>query len=500
MRALSITATRIRKRYWSFAHRSCLPCSRRVAYTSSADPLIKPSHVPTNVKASFQVPLTLADVHLRHEQLPFCYFFEETLDAEQLCSSLERTLKRYPIIGGRLSVKDVPVIQCQPGNSIPMSFANCQATLQEWRRRHYGKQHQLASGQEPRLLALFDALQDNLASIKITYFRNGGTAIGVNTNHLVADAASCFRLVECWGREMQGLDHPKCASNDRSMATVAGMISPAVAELLDMVTPVKTDAYLGVDADAHEYVILKFSPEVLRAMKAHGMASCADQQEMVGGWLDYFDRPSPPPTFVSVNDLVTGFGWLLKCKLSGQDWSISMVVNLRGRSGVDAFSDVHDKLGEEGVFGNGITNVIAQLPSDWMRTSAMGKSDVSSAARSIRRALTKGLEDVGDRVSLSRMGRAAARSVGPSFATTSWHQFPVWNIGFSSNRRLLGFHAHPSHPLPLGPTFSSVIVPEKCGSLTYQLLAPKHTADEAHAIHKAVSDRFLSWHAQQTAQ
>ncbi|KAL3808797.1 hypothetical protein ACHAXA_011181 [Cyclostephanos tholiformis] len=107
----------------------------------------------TSVVSGFRVPLTLADVHLRHEHLPFLYVFRSNLDPDRLISSLSEVLRRYPILGatvvglspppendGRLwgagGVCDIvsPALVCDAGNTVPVSFDSIDMTLDQWRR------------------------------------------------------------------------------------------------------------------------------------------------------------------------------------------------------------------------------------------------------------------------------------------------------------------------------------------------------------------------------
>mmetsp|Transcript_13770 Transcript_13770/g.18021 ORF Transcript_13770/g.18021 Transcript_13770/m.18021 type:complete len:96 (+) Transcript_13770:3-290(+) len=89
---------------------------------------------------------------------------------------------------------------------------------------------------------------------------------------------------------------------------------------------------------------------------------------------------------------------------------------------------------------------------------------------------------------------ATSSNPGSTFSTTSWGQFPLWSIKFSENGGLAGFHGHPSHPLPKGRTFSSIIVSAPNGGCTYKLLLPSDQAHEARELHETMCKLYLEWH------
>ena len=90
----------------------------------------------TSVVETFRVPLTLADVHLRREQLPFLYVFRSTLDPDRLVSSLREVLGRYPILGATVVGVHprptpggggfggrgwlLPALECDAGDTVPV--------------------------------------------------------------------------------------------------------------------------------------------------------------------------------------------------------------------------------------------------------------------------------------------------------------------------------------------------------------------------------------------
>mmetsp|Transcript_31876 Transcript_31876/g.48161 ORF Transcript_31876/g.48161 Transcript_31876/m.48161 type:complete len:560 (-) Transcript_31876:1676-3355(-) len=503
--------------------------------------------VGTLATEPFKIPLTLSDVHLKDEQLPFSYFFDQTFEPDLLVSSFKEVFRRYPILGGRVNFDGIPTIQCSLDDHIPISFALSKVTLNDWLSlAKQGKKKHMHGPGSVTLMPLFDDLSSKkwndesksdiaslsyLATARVTYFKGGGTSLGINISHLVGDTNSCIRIAQCWGREMRGLCHPIGASNSRFDATCAGMITLEQANVLDfkpsnyarkydgeenvldwilsfisfsqfllgqsiatkpIENQMRTDANILSD---HEYVLLHFKPELLEAMKAYGMDHVSKS-----------DNGKELTDFVSTNDMVTAFTWLIKRHFSGKhDYSISMVVNLRGRAGVDPFSDINDEYGQDGVFGNAITNIIAKMPAieeynDWREGEGDKILDeVSTAAIVLREALDNGIQMIPDRLTLSKSGQAESIASERSFSTTSWNQFPIWDIRFSDDTvgGLKGFHGQPAYPLPKGDTYTSVLIPDRCGGIVCQLLTPSRQVQEVLSHHRNVSRKFLNWFQRQ---
>ena len=550
-------------------------------YASAANVMPKRKRIflLTPVTEPFSVPLTLADVQLRNEQLPFAYMFRSTLDAERLTTSFREVLRRYPIIGTKANFKagKIPTLEGSVDDTVSMSFGYSESTLEEClQEKRSGKiQHQnwRGGGEAPLLSPLFDDLSSarwnesgkgthglaskdlnrdsRLMTVKITFFKGGGTAVGINISHLLGDANSCFRIAQVWGREMRGLVHPMEASNNRADATLTGMVSLEMAAILNigaeknleksstvapflnamkyvkgvLVSGLSTEEIL-IDANSpsdaftkngsHEYVRLSFTPGLLHAMKMYGLAHAMripSLQPSEG--YETTGKARSLPSFVSTNDMVTAFGWMIKREVSKKyGWNLSMVVNLRNRGGINAFSCVEDDKGRDGCFGNALTSVVAKLPPSRLETcdiSSGGQANmvgqVGDAALSIRQSLAEDMVDIGDRLSLSRIGLAPqAANQGDCFSTTSWRQFPIWDIDFGNDYKhngganaggLCGFYGRPSHKLPKGDTYSSVIVPSGDGGCNYKLLAPTRFVQSILQMHRNLSSSFLTWESRQ---
>ena len=195
--------------------------------------------------------------------------------------------------------------------------------------------------------------------------------------------------------------------------------------------------------------------------------------------------------------MITAAGWLMKRHIANKsEWNLSIVVNLRNREGIDGFGCLEDPSTGMGVFGNALTSVVAKLPPSIRKD--ISPSDIGNAAASIRASLTEKMANVQDLQILSKSGRPAqVTDQGNCFSSTSWMQFPLWDISFSDDKQqlgqLCGFYGKPSYPLPIGDTYSSITVPRRCGGCTLKLLAPTRQVKSIVALHENISRKFLNW-------
>lgn len=395
------------------------------------------------------IPLAMNDVYVLHEQLPYAYFFRETLPEASLAASLELVLAAFPVLGGRLCL-DSRTIALSEEDVVHLSIGHTDVPLENWMRADHGVYPKTG---RPHLLQLFDPLPEHpwdsrtpLARIRITYMADGGTCIGINISHAAADAASCIRFVCCWGRQHRGLPY-SIPVNNRAEVTVNGMLTAEKAEIMNLkdagtrtgengiiaqifgfwagvlglqqTTPIRKR---NVTTPPHGYLTLPFSLEVLHAMKSYGAHECVrvmadggDSQEVGDG-----------VTFVSTNDMITSTGWMIMRQLSGNlDWSMNIVVNIRGRGGTDNFG------AGRGLFGNGITAATASIPTAPNPSSTIDLRTVAAGARAARRALMSCYDNLPDKLAASQRGvPKLLPAIGPAFCTTSWH-FPVFDLAFA---------------------------------------------------------------------
>lgn len=492
--------------------------------------------VPTETQP-LRVPLSVVDIHLRHEELPFGYFFQGTLGEKELEESLRFVLRDFPQLGGRIC-SDYTSIQCATDDTVRLTFGRIDVTMKEWKSQPRGHVHQSFSnnptrenGGRPELMPIFDSLflrsetKDfdskvppvhlPLAKIRVTYFKDEWTAIGVNVLHLVGDTATCIHFVQSWGKQMRRKPYQRWGT-DRSRACVSGMMTEDMADLIGIHRTHHTgytmpstfgnflrailsssrffaehlkkpkqvpSEHVMTTTIPHEYVRLVFSTELLVRLKDIGNSSCQGNSD------------EGSPSFVSTNDMLTSYGWLLKCHLSqNNDRGLSMVYNLRGRSDVSAE-----------FFGNGISHVtaselfelqseISSAVDEGLAQSDLLTRNLCDGAKSIRRALKLGLIGLPESLAASRIGRPQLSSSNSklSFSTTNWGQFPLYKIRFADHA-LFDFHGHPAHPLPPGRTYASVIAPSSNNSVCYEMFLPSDQAEEARKCHHDMSLICMEW-------
>lgn len=276
-----------------------------------------------------RVPLSLNDVYVIQEQLPYAYFFSEHLCDKKLEQSLGKVLRFFPMLGGRLCLDSLSIL-LNEDDTVQFTVGQTEIPADEW----IGMGH--SSPQQ--LLPLFDPLppepwksRNPLARVRVTHIENGGTVLGVNISHAAADGASCIHFMYCWGREHRKRSYPKPSYN-RSLATTNGMLTPTHKDLLNLGITAKQESPSSLGAfssqilgfssaillgkqkgwaetlltkpsqerPVHEFVLLRFTPKLLAAMKAYGKKRCSELPPLAtGGECD--DQPQ----FVSTNDLVT---------------------------------------------------------------------------------------------------------------------------------------------------------------------------------------------------
>jgi len=469
------------------------------------------------------------------EKLPFAYFFDDTFDSNQLIRSFGKVLNQFPTAGGRL-FKSLH-IRCSPEDNVPISFADTDMTMQKWLSVSRGHHHQSGNGHHPNLLPIFDPLFhsdlegneklqnddiisgsfDTLLTARITRFaNNSGTVLGINTNHLLGDTASCVRFAECWGLAHQHRSFG-APSLDRTPLSCTGMMNEKLVDILghglggDETDNKKTSSWHGFFFDSrhedlekeialidHEYVKLPFTEDVLDAMKAHGMESCRTTK-----------GEKNIPSFISRNDMIMAAAWLLKRLLANAPSShLSIVMNLRGRCGVEDFNYAENddnspnKNMKNGLFGNGIVNVFAKVkPSLLKESNSICVSHVSRAARAIRMALIEGQEEIPSRLNQSKLGKPLSSTTKPIsstsssfFSITSWRQISPHNISFSSlSSTVVNFHGQPAHPIPKGKTYTSVVHENFDGGSTVDLFLPSDQSQQAIKLHEDLCNLFLLW-------
>lgn len=279
-------------------------------------------------------------------------------------------MTNFPTAGGTL--QNYQHILCTKDDTVPLIFANASMTMQEWLRESRGHLHQSGNGHHPSLLPIFDPLfhsaidsehennisTENLMSVKVTQFANdSGFVVAINMNHLLGDTASCIRFAQCFGLEYSGDSTYGKPCLDRSKLSSTGMMCPKVADILDVETSSNdtgtswlqsifgTEEAKASPVIDHEYISLPFSSNVLDAMKAHGMER-----------TDLEEDDHSSPSYISRNDTIMAATWLLKKVLSDEsDTNLSIVMNLRGRCGLEDFhcanTDKDHSESKSGLFG-----------------------------------------------------------------------------------------------------------------------------------------------------
>jgi hypothetical protein len=141
------------------------------------------------------MPLTMNDAHVLHEQLPYGYFFRETLSAEALAASLGWVLAAFPVLGGRLCLDSLTVALAED-DTVPLAIGHTCTPLGEWMALGHGVHPQTG---RPQLLPLFDALPED-----VWRTRTPLTRVRVTFMCGTRRARSLLRCRGAWGRATLG--------------------------------------------------------------------------------------------------------------------------------------------------------------------------------------------------------------------------------------------------------------------------------------------------------
>ncbi|WP_435613508.1 acyltransferase [Streptomyces sp. bgisy159] len=366
---------------------------------------------------------------------PLTFFYRGTLDGAALRDSLARTLRRYPLLSGRLE-RDadggLSVVCADAG--VRFTEASCPDRMREY---GHGLRAQPVVGNLLREVSAFGVVGRDtpLLKIRLTRMSGGGSVLGVLINHTLADGGSTVAFLESWSREHLGLpwDGP---DHDRDVLDRLGRPSA------DPVTR-EARAFVGTGRIRHLATTLKAGINKLATVTTR-----FDAAELAAMKAEAQRTPAEPGAWVSTNDALTAHLWQvlgeLRARPAGETEWLGLIVGVRQRLG-DALPASY--------WGNCVSNSWTSLTAGRLRESPLG-----SVAGDVRRCLESNTEDkIRDEIAFldSYRRKGVSRHVmsvrAPDVSTTSvsvnnWSQFPLYRIDLGAGRPF--WYEFPDLPVP----------------------------------------------------
>lgn len=391
---------------------------------------------------------------------PLTFFYRETLDGAALRDSLARTLRRYPLLAGRLE-RDADgglSVVCNDAG-VRFTEASCPDPM-----RDYGHDLRAAPviGNMLREVSAFGVIGRDtpLLKIRLTRMSGGGSVLGVLINHSLADGGSTVAFLESWSREHLGLlwDAP---SHAREALDALGRPSADPATRQER-------AFLGVGRLRHLTTTLRAGSNKLATVTTR-----FDATELAALKAESQRTLPEPGAWVSTNDALTAHVWQVLAELRARpadatEW-LGLIVGAQHRLGGALPSSY---------WGNCVSN-------SWTSRTAAGlrEAPLGAVAWDVRRCLESNTEDkIRDEIAFlnSYRGKGVSRHVmsvrAPDVATTAisvnnWSQFPLYRIDLGAGRPF--WYEFPDLPVP---TVHIAPTPQENGGRDVYLCLPEADA------------------------
>jgi shikimate O-hydroxycinnamoyltransferase len=312
------------------------------------------------------VPLSAFDLLTGPVYTPRAFFYERTLDGAALAASLVRTLRRFPVLAGRMrrGARGGLEVVC---NDAGVRFVEAESPvpMPAYGPAHPAKRDFAAFVEAVNPLWVVDR-DTPLLTVKLTHMAGGGSVLGACIAHGLVDGASYMAFMESWSREHRGLPSPVPCHDRRLLDDVGRRAAPGqageVRHFVDVPRLEELRFYARLVRASRRLVteVFRFSAGEVRRMKD---AASADLHG-TGQWI-------------STNDAVTAHLW--KC-----------LAELRGRpdaspESLGLVAGVRDRLAPElppHYFGNCVSHTTPTLAAGDLRGRCLGE-----VALSVRRGL-----------------------------------------------------------------------------------------------------------------
>ncbi|MGN5381751.1 cytochrome P450 [Streptomyces lasalocidi] len=192
------------------------------AFRTTVDSRVERVHtVRAGTADGARIRLTGYDLLTGPWYTPLTFFYRDTLDGAALRDSLARTLRRHPLLAGRLE-RDADgglSVLCNDAG-VRFTEASCPDPMREY---GHGLRAEPVIGELLREVSAFRVVGRDtpLLKIRLTQMRGGGSILGVLINHSLADGGSTVAFLESWSREHLGLPWEE-PSHDRGVLDALG--------------------------------------------------------------------------------------------------------------------------------------------------------------------------------------------------------------------------------------------------------------------------------------
>ncbi|RKP22399.1 transferase [Syncephalis pseudoplumigaleata] len=211
------------------------------------------------------------------------------LPTDKLLAGLKTVLDHYPMLYGRLALRDDGEYEVRPSTEgIPFIEAAAEEDFAAFEPDC--PQHRIT----PDLRAITQPPSEHtpLLGIKLTRFaNNSGAVICFSCSHYVADGYACLSFIKNWTAIVRGESRlPFPPSNDRQLLRLD--IKPSEEEQRQFFQQQQKqhqpDYQPGSNASVNKGVIIQFTTDKLHALKADAIASLSDAEKKAG-WFSTID-------------------------------------------------------------------------------------------------------------------------------------------------------------------------------------------------------------------
>ena len=148
------------------------------------------------------MPLNPLDCFEDHFNVMFVIFYKQTLEGNHLRDALQKLLREYPLLTGRLG-KNAQGKSCIKMNDagVPFEETTHPSTLEEWQQPARDKVAQFGKRINPQLP--LRSLQP-VARVRLTHLKGGGSVLCTSFAHMLADGRGLCDFLRNWAAVVRG--------------------------------------------------------------------------------------------------------------------------------------------------------------------------------------------------------------------------------------------------------------------------------------------------------